>query len=82
MLKMCCDCSALKSIPLFNTNKVTNMDAAFANCYSVQYGASALFTQASTQENPPSSHQYAFSACGINTTQGAAELAQIPNDWK
>ena len=32
--------------------------------------------------NPPSSHTEAFKNSGSDTTTGAAELAQIPEDWK
>lgn len=81
MSNMCLECSSLSSIPLFNTTKVTSIDAAFDGCVSVQSGALALYQQASTQANVPS-HQYTFAGCGINTVQGAAELAQIPSDWK
>lgn len=81
MENMCLECSSLSSIPLFNTTKVTNMNAAFDGCVSVQSGALALYQQASTQANVPS-HQYTFYDCGVNTVQGAAELAQIPSDWK
>lgn len=74
--------SALTSIPLFNTSRVYNMNAAFYNCKSVQSGALALYQQASSQTNPPGHHINTFYDCGKNTTTGAAELAQIPYDWK
>lgn len=75
-------CAALTSIPLFDTSSVVNMDQAFELCTNVQTGALALYQQASTQTTPPSSHTYTFSSTGINTVTGAAELAQIPSDWK
>jgi len=58
------------------------MTAMFVRCYAVESGALALYQQASTQTNPPSSHSNTFRDCGSNTTTGAAELAQIPSDWK
>ena len=73
---------SLTNIPLFNTSKVTNMNSMFYNCKSVQSGALALYQQASTQAKPPSKHVSTFKNCGSNTTTGAAELAQIPNNWK
>ena len=76
------NCTSLLTIPLFNTSKVTNMGSMFYNCTSVQSGALALYKQASTQANPPSSHRLTFRHCGSNTTAGAAELAQIPSGWK
>lgn len=75
-------CTSLTSIPLFDTSKLTNMDSAFYVCRGVQSGALALYQQVSTQTNPPTSHRSTFYNCGSNTQTGAAELAQIPSDWK
>ena len=75
-------CSALKTVPLFNTSSVVFMNGMFENCKNVQSGALALYQQASTQANPPSKHTGTFKNCGSDTTTGAAELAQIPEDWK
>ena len=76
------ECSSLTSVPLFETSSVTNMEYMFYNCKNVQSGALALYRRASTQANPPTSHTKTFFNCGVNTTTGAAELAQIPEDWK
>lgn len=75
-------CTSLTTVPLFDTSKVTNMNYMFGECVNVQSGALALYQQASTQTNPPSNHNGTFYDCGSNTTTGAAELAQIPSDWK
>jgi len=72
----------LTSIPLFNTSKVTDMDSTFAFCNKVQSGALALYQQASSQSNPPTNHNNTFYNCGKDTQTGAAELAQIPYDWR
>ena len=82
MDEMFIKCSALKTVPLLNTSRVRFMGRMFENCTYVQSGALALYQQASTQANPPSSHTKTFYNCGVNTTTGAAELAQIPEDWK
>lgn len=76
------DCTSLTTVPLFNTSKVTSLNGMLYNCYNVQSGALALYQQASSQENPPTFHYYTFTNCGTNTQTGAAELAQIPSDWK
>ena len=76
------DCTSLTSVSLFDTSKVTNMNYTFRNCTNVQSGALALYQQASSQATPPSDHYQTFNNCGSNTTSGAAELAQIPIDWK
>ena len=82
MSRMFYQCTSLTSIPLFNTSKVTTMSYMFNNCRNVESGALALYQQASSQTNPPSSHLSTFTNCGKNTTTGAVELAQIPRDWK
>ena len=74
-------CPSLTSVPLFDTSSVTNMNSMFYGCTNVQSGALALYQQASTQANPPSSHNGTFTNCGSNTVTGAAELAQIPSSW-
>ena len=74
-------CSYLTSVPLFDTSSVTIMSNMFYNCWNVQSGALALYQQASTKTTLPS-HNRTFYNCGTYTTTGAAELAQIPSDWK
>lgn len=75
-------CESLTTIPLFDTTSMTNVDAMFSDCYNVQSGALAIYNQMASQANPPSSHLETFYGCGSSTTTGAAELAQIPSDWK
>lgn len=75
-------CDALEEIPLFDTSSVSNMIYTFYECINVRSGALALYQQASTQATPPSYHIGTFDSCGANTITGAAELAQIPDDWK
>ncbi len=82
MSNMFNNCTSLKSVPLFDTSKVTTMNHAFKGCYKVQSGALALYQQASTQTTPPTNHTQTFTNCGRDTETGAAELAQIPSDWK
>ncbi len=82
MRGMFCECSHLKHIPLFDTSSCNDMTDMCFNCSWVQSGALALYQQASSQSNPPRNHHYAFHRCGRYTVTGAAELAQIPDDWK
>jgi surface protein len=82
MLSMFSGCTSLTSIPLFDTSKVTNVNSMFSGCYNVESGALALYNQMSTQAIPPESHTRTFYNCGRDTVTGAAELAQIPEDWK
>ena len=82
MTDMFNNCTSLTSVPLFNTSNVTSMFRTFYDCINVETGALALYQQASTQTNPPYTYSMAFRNCGSDTTTGAAELAQIPEDWK
>lgn len=76
------NCSSLISVPLYDTTNTTGMSNMFYGCSNVQYGALALYNQASTQANPPIFHSKTFYNCGINTQTGSAELGQIPSNWK
>ena len=82
MYQMFVYCSQLTYIPLFNISKVTNIDKMFSLCFRVQSGALALYQQASSQTTPPATHKQTFNDCGKYNQTGAAELAQIPDDWK
>ena len=75
------NCTSLTSVPLFDTSNVAYMSNMLNGCINVESGALALYQQASSQANPPS-HSQTFTNCGSNTQTGAAELAQIPSDWK
>lgn len=81
MYHMYSECKKLKAVPLLNTSKVTNMNAMFYYCLQVERGALALYQQASSQQNPPAYHGMTFTSCGVLTTTGTAELAQIPRSW-
>lgn len=81
MLNMFNYCQSLTYLPLYDTSSATDTRGMFSKCYAVESGALALYTQASTQTNPPSKHTDMFLNCGRDTVTGAAELAQIPSDW-
>ncbi len=70
------------TIPLFDTTALTDVTNMFYECYYVEGGALALYQQMSTQTNIPSYHSGCFKGCGRDTVIGAAELEQIPYDWK
>lgn len=75
-------CSELTSIKLYNTSKVINVETMFDHCTKVNSGALAFYQQLATQAIPPTNHKWTFRECGSDTVAGAAELAQIPSDWK
>lgn len=74
-------CENLLYVPLLDTSSVIYMSQMFNNCWRVQGGALALYQQASSQANPPSTYDLCFHSCGQYTATGAAELAQIPSSW-
>ena len=73
--------AAYTSIPLFDTSSAVDVSQMFRNAKNVETGALAMYTQMSTQANPPTRYSSCFSNCGVNTVTGAAELAQIPTSW-
>lgn len=79
---LCDNCSALKKVPSVNTSSATDVNYMFGGCTAVESGALALYQQMSSQATPPASHTACFINCGSDTVTGAAELAQIPSDWK
>lgn len=81
MSLMLSNCKSISRVPLLDTSSVVNMSAMFSGCTSVASGALALYQQASTQTNPPTSYGEAFVNCGSDTETGRAELSQIPSSW-
>jgi len=75
--------TGLKYVPLVDTsNPNLSMNWMFQDCFNVESGALALYQQASQTVTSSLKHQATFFRCGRDTTTGAAELAQIPSDWK
>lgn len=77
MFKSC----SLTNIPYFNLQSVRNVKEMFDGNSYVNNGILAMYQQLSALANIYN-HESTFRNCGVNTTQGAAELAQIPDDWK
>lgn len=73
-------CTSLKSIPLFDLRSASEANNMFNGCVKVESGALALYN--SIKDDPPERHSEMFYNCGRDTETGAAELAQIPDDWK
>lgn len=82
MIDMFYVCESLKHVPLYSTASCIDMRSMFAFCPNVEGGALALYNQASSQAVPPTYYRGAFYECGKDTVSGAAELAQIPYDWR
>lgn len=81
------NCSALTAIPDVRFTKyqdmvtphITDIEGIFENCVNVETGITAFYQEYSASVYYSDD---AFKNCGINTVQGAAELAQIPDGWK
>ena len=75
------ECTGLTKVPYFKTDSAINVGAMFEGCTNVRSGALALYTRMSGQATPPDYYADAFLDCGKDTTEGYAELLQIPASW-
>lgn len=74
-------CHDLTDVPLLDTSSATDVDSMFKDCWNIERGSLALYTQMANQTTPPASHSSTFLRCGRDTVTGSAELAQIPTSW-
>lgn len=80
-------CTALSAVPALNvgatasTKYLQDVVDMFNGCRAVASGALDLYTALSGLSSMYI-HYRCFKDCGIDTTTGAAELAQIPSGWK
>ena len=74
--------TAITSIPLFPVDNVQYADAAFYSCRVVESGALDMYNALSNKLVEVVAHLGTFAYCGDQTVTGAAELAQIPSNWK
>lgn len=77
-----------------NNGKIEECQQLFDGCYNVSSGALDLYNRLTHTYSAAGqtkclvdlrnnfAHMYCFRNCGRDTTTGAAELAQIPSDWK
>lgn len=74
--------TVLSNIPDFNFVALTNATNMFRYCTKVESGALTLYTRLNALGAQITNHSRTFMYCGSDTVTGAAELAQIPSDWK
>lgn len=79
--EMFAGCTELEAVPYFKTDSATYVNSMFDGCTNVKSGALSLYTRMSGQATPPDYHGGAFVDCGKDTTEGYAELLQIPASW-
>ena len=75
-------CTSLKKLPMFDVSKVTLAIYTFRNCINAETGIIDMYQVLSNKSISVQKHISTFTNCGTSTTTGAAELAQIPSDWK
>lgn len=74
--------SSLMEVPNYRIDSVTDVEYMFYRCENVGGGALSMYNRLASKNPQPSPHTACFYRCGVNTTTGAAELAQIPSGWK
>ena len=79
---MCLGANKLKRIKQFDVSKVTTCVRAFEGCRNVESGILDMYNALAALGNQITDHTGTFTGCGADTITGAAELAQIPSDWK
>lgn len=83
------DCTSLTALPAFSSatlHLVSATYAMFEGCINVESGIvdfyNSLINKSGLVTHPVTDYARTFRDCGSNTVTGAAELAQIPSDWK
>ena len=71
----------LTAIPSFNVTNVTDANFTFADCRFAESNILGMY-EALANNGHITSHNGTFRNCGISSTQGQQELAQIPESWK
>lgn len=77
--QMFLDCTSLRRLPRFEIyGSGTDVGYMFEGCRNVESGILDCYDSLLSS----SGHFACFRNCGVDTPTGAAELAQIPSDWK
>lgn len=78
------DCESLTVLPdlssLVDGKVLYSCEGAFSMCYNVADGITAAYNKLSSLT--PQTYAHCFYNCGRDTVTGAAQLANIPDDWK
>ena len=74
------DCGSLTTIPFLELGFEVNITQMFDACRNIESGILDYYNY--IRFLLPKTHWATFRNCGIDTQTGAAELAQIPDDWK
>lgn len=63
-------------------SNLTTVGGMFYGCTNVESGIIGTYNKFAALGAQVTNHDDCFENCGSNTVTGAAELAQIPSDWK
>ena len=81
MFKGCTSLTTMPSITL--SRDLSRCISVFEDCINIESGILNMYNNLSSKTVIYYTiYSSCFKNCGINTTTGAAELAQIPSDWK
>lgn len=71
----------IETVPALPFDSAQNVEGLLYGVSNLKYGIYDLYQKLSTNGHV-TNHSGTFYNAGSNTTEGAAELAQIPSDWK
>ena len=75
--------TGIRSIPeLKFSDSISDVSYMFGYCRKVESGILRMYNNLKDRPRIGIQHEECFRYCGYNTVTGAAELAQIPSDWK
>lgn len=75
-------CTGLREMPYLDVSHVIQAREMFMDCLNMGSGIYDMYLALSDHLSDSSWYRNCFRDCGRDSPTGAAELAQIPNDWK
>ena len=78
---VCTAMYSLNEIPDLDVSSAVNVNDMFNNCYNVKTGIIEMYNKLLARGAAITDHTDCFKNCGINTPEGRAALAQIPQSW-
>jgi len=75
------NCFAIETIPDYDVSSATNVKQMCRNMYKAKYGILEMYNKLLARGAAITDHTDCFLNCGIDTEEGRAALAQIPQSW-
>jgi surface protein len=76
------NCTGLTSLASINLPAVKDVGQMFDGCVNVKTGILDMYNMLAALGSQETTHGGTFRNCGTNTTEGTAELEQVPSSWK